>query len=107
MINIIHSETHYNDKRKITAIEVKLKYFKNGNQDTVTDHSLVTTVSAAFYKTTLLTDSGRSLNTSINPNRSDIVNLVIFLKKDNDLTFVDVGRFLDALQKALDETPLF
>ncbi len=107
MINIIHSETHYNDKRKITAIEVKLKYFKSEDRNTVTNQSLVTTVSAAFYKTTLLTDSGKSLNTSMNPNRSDIVNLVIVLKKDTDLTFADVGRFLEALQRALDETPLF
>ena len=105
MVNIIHTNIHYNDARTITAIEIKLKSFNNGSA--LTGHPLVATVSTAFFKTTLLTDVGESLKTTINPNRKNVVDLVVTLKKDNDLTALDVANFINALQRALDETSLF
>ena len=104
MINIVHDNTHYDDKRVITAIEVKLKDF--GENGGLFGQSLVTTISIAFFKTTLLTDVGKSVKISINPKRNNIVNLYISLDKENDLTRDDVARFLNALQAAIDETIL-
>ncbi|MBO4276474.1 hypothetical protein J5868_02120 [Candidatus Saccharibacteria bacterium] len=107
MINIVHVEYHCNDQRRISAIEIKLKSFNQNEKDKVlSGHYLVATISAAFFKTTLLTDSGKSLRTTPNPKRSNIADLFIDLK-ENSLTFTDVARFLDAFQKALDETNLF
>ena len=108
MINIVHVEYHLNDKRNISAIEVKLKSFKtiDSEDKVLSGHYLAATISAAFFKTTLLTDVGKSLRTIPNPNRSNVIDLFIDLK-ENSLTYNDVARFLDAFQKALDETNLF
>lgn len=104
MINIINVDIHCDDKRKITAVEVKLKSFKNGK--TLSGHPLLATVSTAFFKTTLLTDEGQYLKTALDPKRNNIVDLIIPLKQSNDLTLADIANFLDAFQKALDETNL-
>ena len=107
MINIVHVEYRCDDQRRITALQVKLKSFKNKEDDKVlTGHYLAATISAAFFKTTLLTDEGKSLKTIPNPERNNIIDLVINLK-DNKLSFKDVALFLEAFQKAIDETDLF
>ena len=107
MINIVHVEYHCSDQREITALHIKLKSFKQGEEDKVlTGHYLAATISSAFFETTLLTDEGKSLKTIPNPKRNNIVNLVIDLK-DNKLSFRDVAMFLDAFQKAIDRTNLF
>ena len=100
MINIVHVNIHCNDERKITAIEAKLK-----SKNDLSGHPLLATISAAFFKTTLLDDSGDALQIVPNPERKDIVNLVVTIKRDG-LSFEDVARFLEALQKALDETSI-
>ena len=104
MINIVHIEVNCNDKRKVTSISLKLKRFKNGSE--LNEHQLVATVSAAFYKTTLLADAGKALKTALNPKRSDIINLIITFK-DNNLAPQDISNFINAFQNALDETSLF
>ena len=107
MINIVHVEYRCDDQRRITALQVKLKSFKNKEDSKIlTGHYLSATVSAAFFKTTLLTDEGKSLKTIPNPERNNIIDLVINLK-DNKLSFKDVALFLEAFQKAIDETDLF
>ena len=103
MINIVHVDTHYSDQRVITAVDIKLKFFKSNGEKPLTGHPLAATVSAAFFKTTLLTDVGKSLSIEPNPKRHDIINLVISFR-DNDLKFSDIARFIDVLQRALDET---
>ncbi|MBQ5812058.1 hypothetical protein IIW29_00570 [Candidatus Saccharibacteria bacterium] len=90
----------------ITAIEIKLKSFTEEDGEALSGHPLIATVSAAFFKTTLLTDVGKSLKTVLNPKRSNVVNLIVTLK-ETQLSFEDVARFTEALQKALDETSLF
>ena len=105
MINIVHVDVHLNDERDITAVEVKLKAIED-DKLALTGHPLIATVSAAFNKTTLLTDFGKSLTTELNPNRSNIINLTVSLK-ENTMTYEDVGKFVDYFQKALDETKLF
>ena len=107
MINIVHVEYHCNDQRKISALQVKLKFFKSDKEDKIlTGHYLAATVSAAFFKTTLLTDEGKSLRTIPNSKRGNIVDLFLDFK-ENKLTYTDIAKFLDAFQKALDETNLF
>lgn len=106
MVNIIHVNIHCNDRRKITAVEVKLKSFKEEDKPALSGHPLVATVSAAFYKTTLLTDVGKQLITKLNPKRADIIDLIVYLK-ENSITFEDVSKFVEYLQKSLDETNLF
>ena len=106
MINIVHIDIHCNDQRTITAIEIKLKSFTEEDGEALSGHPLIATVSAAFFKTTLLTDVGKSLKTVLNPKRSNVVNLIVTLK-ETQLSFEDVARFTEALQKALDETSLF
>ena len=106
MINIVHIDIHCNDQRTITAIEIKLKSFTEEDGEALSGHPLIATVSAAFFKTTLLTDVGKSLKTVLNPKRSNVVNLIVTLK-ETQLSFEDVARFTEALQTALDETSLF
>lgn len=106
MIEIVHVELHCNDQSKVSAMEIKLKSFDTNKEGKIlSGHYLAATVSAAFFKTTLLTDSGRSFNLEPNTKRNNIVNLVISFK--NYLTFTDIANFLNAFQKALNETNLF
>lgn len=106
MVNIVHIDTHFDDKRNITAIDIKLKLFEEGDKKPLSGHELVATISAAFFKTTLLTDAGKALNIVPNPDRHDIVDLSISLR-ENDLAFEDIAKFATALQNALDDTSLF
>ena len=105
MLNIVHVDINCNDQRRITRVEVKVKSSESG--DKLSGHPLVATVSAAFYKTTLLADSGTSLQTALNTKRKNVVDLSVTLKKDNELTFLDVAKFIEALQVALNTTSLF
>ena len=102
MINVIHINVHFDDDRKITAIDVKLKLIKNNDEDESNQY-MVTTICKAFYNTTLLADVGKSLNISVNPNRQNIVNLSVKLK-ENDMSLKDIANFNDAFQQALDAT---
>ena len=104
MISIVNVVTHCDDKRKITGLDIKLKSF---NDDCLTGQALVTTVSVAMGKTTLVTDDGRNLRISLNPKRNTIVNVTIAFSKENTLTFHDVANFLEHFQKSVDETKLF
>lgn len=102
MINIVNVGIKYDDQRQITALEIKLKSFTKDENER---HFLIATVSAAFFKTTLLQDVGKKMNVALG-NRNDIVNLTIRFK-DNTLTLHDIANFVDAFQKAVDETKLF
>lgn len=106
MIEIVHVELHCNDQSKVTAIEIKLKSFDTNKEDKIlSGHYLAATVSVAFLKTTLLTDSGKSFNMEPNTKRNNVVNLFINLKEY--LTFTNVANFLNTFQKTLNETNLF
>ena len=101
MINIVHINTHCNDDRKITKIEVKLKSIND-----LSGHPLLATISAAFFKTTLLTDAGDALQILPNLDRKDIVNLEVSIKDNLNLSFEDIARFLEAFQEAIDRTTI-
>ena len=106
MINIVNVKTHCNDKRAITSLEIKLKSIGEDGKD-LTSHSLVATISSAFYKTTLLTDEGGFLKTQLDKRRRNVVDLTVNFYKGSKLTFVDVANFINAFQKAIDEEKLF
>lgn len=98
-------DIHCNNEREITAIDIKLRSFNS----TLSGHQLTATISAAFFKTTLLTDAGGVLNISLNAQRSDVVDITIDLresKKEIHLTFEDIAHFMSAFQEALDSTHL-
>jgi hypothetical protein len=106
MINIVHLDLYYSDQREITAVELKLKSFtdeKGG--EALSGHLLNGTVSAAFFKTTLLTDAGQNLRITPDPDRGHVIDLKINLSK-RDLTLEDITRFVNAFQEALDNTSL-
>jgi hypothetical protein len=107
MINIIHVNVHYDDRRNITALEVKLKFLKNNeNEEELPRECLNSTILAAFFKTTFLADEGQSLTVKANPKRSNIVNLHIALK-ENNMKLQDITNFIEAFQTAIDTTSLF
>lgn len=106
MINVIHINLHYDDHRNITALEVKLKFIKNDDDSELSEHRLVATVSAAFCRTTLLANEGKSLTIKSNPNRDNIVNLSITFK-ENNMGLCDIANFIQAFQSELDTTSLF
>ena len=103
MINIVHINIHFNDERNITALELKMKAIpeEQGNRDR---QHLVARVSAAFYSTTLFSDIGKTLKTTLNPKRNDVVNLFVSFEKNN-LTLEDISRFIHSYQEALDNSP--
>ena len=103
MINLVHLNVHFNDERKITAIDIKMKAIPE-EKENKGRHNLVARVPAAFFATTLFTDDGASLKTIPNPKRDDIVDLFISLK-ENNLSFEDVAKFISYFQKELDEAP--
>ena len=90
------------------AVSCKAKSIREEGEDQrLFGHQLIATVSASFYKTTLLTDEGVALRTALNPKRNDIVDVTVVLAKDNNLSLEDVMRFVKAFQTALDNTKLF
>ena len=103
MINIINFVIRLDDKRKITGIELKLKAIPEEKENDDRQH-LVARVSAAFYATTLFGDVGKSMKTTLNTRRKDVVNIDICFK-ENNLTLNDIASFIDAYQKHLDESP--
>ena len=62
MINIVNLVVRYNDNRKITGIELKLKAIPEESENDDTQH-LVARVSAAFHASTLFGETGKSLKT--------------------------------------------
>ena len=107
MINIIHVNVHYDDRRNITALEVKLKSLKDsGDEKALLKESLNATVFAAFFKTTFLAAEGKSLTIKANPKRGNVVDLRIALK-ENSLRLQDIINFIEAFQTELDTTSLF
>lgn len=110
MINIINVNIHKNDKRNISSVDIKLKYFPDGNNAPLEQHPLVGTIMSAFCNTTFLTDVGKDVKMTPNPNRADIVDLTIRIReseKANNLTNADIGKFLDAFQTNIDTEKLF
>lgn len=107
MINVVNLDIHYNDYRRITAVDIKLKSIASGVEYKLTGHELVATVSAGFFRTTLLTNSGGKLEVKPNESRNDIVNLIVSFKEDNDLTVIDIANFITAFQYATDGVDLF
>ena len=101
MINIIHVNTHFDDNREITALEVKLKYIEEDGERQ--NQYLIAIVCKAYYNTTLLPDVTEKLNISTNPKRTEIVNLSIKLK-ENNMAITDIADSISALQRTLDET---
>ncbi len=100
MINIVNVEIRNDDNQRITRIGAKLKSI-----DGLLGHPLLATIAAAFFKTTLLTDSGDTLQIIPNPDRKDIVDIFVTIKSQG-LTYIDVANFLGAFQKALQETTI-
>ena len=105
MVNIVHSNIHFDDERRITALELKLKSINNG--EILIGQPMITTISMALSKTTLLKDSGKTLKITQNPKRGNIVDLTISLEKDSEFTIEDYAKFHAYFQEALDTTKLF
>ena len=106
-VNVVNLDIHYNDNRRITAVDIKLKSTALDSERKLTGHELVATVSAGFFRTTLLTNSGGKLEVKPNESRNDIVNLIVSFEEDNDLTVIDIANFITAFQYATDEVNLF
>ena len=105
-INIVHEEIYWDDKRNITAIEIKLKSLtaKEENDENYV-HRLVAIISSAFHQTTLFADVGGSCSFSKNKQRPEIVNAQVSIEKP--LSRMDVVRFIETFQKNIDESKLF
>ncbi len=103
MINIVNLVVRYDDNRKITGIELKLKAIPEESENDDTQH-LVARVSAAFHASTLFGETGKSLKTTLNPRRDNVVNLDVSLK-ENDLALADIAEFVEKYQKELNEVP--
>ena len=106
MVNVVHTDVHFDDKRMITALVLKLKSIKN-NGETLTGQSMITTISIALSKTTLPTDVANSIKIVQNPKRGEIVDLTISLEEDNEFTLSDYAKFHEYFQQSLDEVKLF
>lgn len=103
MINIVHVNVHFDDARKITALEIKLKSCPEEAVNASSQH-LIARVSAAFYSLKLFAEYGKNIKMDLNPKRQNIVNLSIrFWEKE--LTFKDVSTFIESFQEALDNAP--
>ena len=101
MIRIIHYAVNLDDDSNITSIELKFKHIKTGHEECQLQYPLLTTISMAFCKPTLLKDVGKAFKLAINPRRKDIVNMTINLKQ-SQLSNVDVGKFIAYFQEVLD-----
>ena len=104
MINVVHVDFHFDDNRKITAIEVKLKSCPQEEVNEERQH-LVARISAAFYSLDLFSDYGKTMQTNLDANRKDIVDIFVTLEKDNNLSLVELANYVTELQQELDKSP--
>ena len=103
MINIINQVIRCNDKRMVTALEIKLKACPEEMVNENEQH-LVARVSAAFHASDLFAKYGKTLKTELNPRRKNVVNLVVSLH-ENSLSFKEIGEFVESFQEEIDKTP--
>jgi hypothetical protein len=108
MLNIINEQKHWDDHRRIRAVSCKVKYIKEEGKPILLGNELLATVSHAFYRTTFQYDERGRLNIE-QGTRKEVVDLTIRLPKTSNLTRIDVDKFFEAFQAALDdfETSLF
>ena len=104
MINIVHYEVHFDDNRRITAVEIKLKSCPQEQVNEEQQH-LVARTSAAFYALDLFSNYGKKMETNIDVCRRDIVDMFISFKKNNPLSVEDLARYILEFQMKLDESP--
>ena len=103
MINIVHLDVNYDDNRRLTSMEIKLKSMPQEAVNESSQH-LVARTSAAFYSLRLFSDAGKTAKIEINPRRRNIVNLNITLW-ENNLKPQDIAAFIEGFQEALDNSP--
>lgn len=103
MINIVNQVIRCNDERQVTALEIKLKACPEESVNENEQH-LVARVSAAFHASDLFGKYGKALKTELNPRRPNVVNLVVSLH-DNNLSFEEIGKFVETFQEEIDKTP--
>lgn len=101
MIRIIHYSVSLDDDTNITSIELKFKHIQK--EDNREEYPLLTSISMAFCKSTLLEDVGKAFKLSTNPRRKDIANMTINLKQ-SQLSNVDIGNFVTYFQDVLSQS---
>ena len=101
MIKIIHYSVSLDDDTNITSIELKFKHIQKEND--YKEYPLLTAISVALCKSTLLEDVGKAFKLAINPRRKDIANMTINLKQ-SQLSNVDIGNFVAYFQEVLNQT---
>ena len=101
MIKIIHYSVNLDDDTNITSIELKFKHIQKEND--YEEYPLLTAISVALCKSTLLEDVGKAFKLAINPRRKDIANMTINLKQ-SQLSNVDIGNFVAYFQEVLNQT---
>ena len=101
MIKIIHYSVSLDDDTNITSIELKFKHIQKEND--YEEYPLLTAISVALCKSTLLEDVGKAFKLAINPRRKDIANMTINLKQ-SQLSNVDIGNFVAYFQEVLNQT---
>ena len=102
MIRIIRYSVSLDDNNNIMSIELKFKHIQN--EEEYVEYPLLTTISMAFCKPTLLKDVGKSFKLAVNPRRKDIANMTINLKQSK-LSNIDIGNFVAYFQEVLNQTP--
>ena len=102
MIKIVNYTVRLDDDGNITSIELKFKHITR-EKDHAEVYPLLTTISIAFSKTTLLEDVGKAFRLAANPRRKDIANMAINLK-ESKLSHLDIGKFITYFQEVLDRT---
>ena len=103
MVNIIHLDVHFDDNRKITAVEVKLKACPEEEVNESSQH-LVARVSSAFYAMDFFSDYGKTIKTTLNPKRTDVVDILVTLK-ENNLNLQNISKYVEEFQEKLDSSP--
>ena len=103
MINIVHLDVNYDDDRRLTSMEIKLKSIPEEAVNENSQH-LIARINAAFYSLALFSEAGKTAKIEINPRRRNIVNLNVTLW-ENNLRPQDIAAFIDGFQEALDNSP--
>ena len=104
MINIVHHEVHFDDNRGITAVEIKLKSCPEEEINEDCQH-LVARVSAAFYALDFFSDYGKKMETNLDQERRDIVDIFVTLRKQNGLDLAELAKYIIEFQNELDQSP--